>query len=91
MNRLPPAEKKALLERNIGAWNWTSIADVSYFVVGDQMQIAIPRTALELPDGRISLNFKWADNLQHPDDPMDLYVSGDTAPDGRLEFRYVAQ
>ena len=91
VNRLPPAEKKALLERNIGAWNWTSIADVSYFVVGDQMQIAIPRTALELPDGRISLNFKWADNLQHPDDPMDLYVSGDTAPDGRLEFRYVAQ
>ncbi|HEY1921371.1 MAG TPA: hypothetical protein VGG44_01290 [Tepidisphaeraceae bacterium] len=91
VNRLPPMAKRARLERNIGGWNWTSVADVDYRVAGDEMQVAIPRTALEQPDGKISLNFKWADNLQHPDDPMDFYVSGDTAPDGRLEFRYVTQ
>ncbi len=83
VNRLPPDEKTAHLERGIGAWNWTPVAEVSYRVAGDQLQIAIPRAALNLPDGRISLDFKWADNLQHPGDAMDFYVSGDTAPDGR--------
>jgi hypothetical protein len=91
VNRLPPAEKTAHLERNTGGWNWTGVAEVSYRVAGDQLQIEIPRAALGLPDGRVSLDFKWADNLQHPGDAMDFYVSGDTAPDGRLEFRYVAQ
>ncbi len=91
INRTPPGEKTAYLERNAGGWNWTSVADVNYLVEGDQLQIAIPRAALGLPDGPVSLDFKWADNLQHPDDPMDFFVSGDTAPDGRLEFRYIAQ
>jgi hypothetical protein len=90
VNRLPPTEKTAHLERNIGAWNWRSVSEVTYRVVGDQIQIAIPRTALGLADGRISLDFKWADNLQNPGDPMDFYVSGDTAPDGRLQFHYIA-
>jgi hypothetical protein len=91
VNRTPPGEKTAYLERNAGGWNWANVADVNYRVEGDQLLIAIPRAALGLPDGAISLDFKWADNLQHPDDPMDFFVSGDTAPDGRLEFRYIAQ
>jgi hypothetical protein len=39
----------------------------------------------------LTLDFKWADNLQQPGDVMDFYVSGDVAPQGRFKYRYVAE
>ena len=39
----------------------------------------------------LSLDFKWADNLQHPGDVMDFYTGGDVAPEGRFRYRYVAE
>ena len=33
---------------------------------------------------RTCFDFKWADNLQHPGDIMDFYISGDVAPDAGL-------
>jgi hypothetical protein len=38
--------------------------------------------------GELSLDFKWADDIQHPGDIMDFYVSGDVAPAGRFTHRY---
>ena len=58
-------------------------------------ELAIPRKALGLPAGKallpLSFDFKWADNLQRPGDPMDFYLSGDVAPDTRFKFRYSAR
>ena len=39
----------------------------------------------------VRLDFKWADNLQHPGDIMDFYLSGDVAPAARFNFRYVTR
>ena len=42
-----------------------------------------------LPAGdAVTLDFKWWDNPQKPGDIMDVYLSGDAAPDGRFNFRY---
>jgi hypothetical protein len=38
----------------------------------------------------VRIDFKWADNLQHPGDVMDFYKSGDVAPAGRFNYRYDA-
>jgi hypothetical protein len=38
--------------------------------------------------GAVKLDFKWADNLQHPGDIMDFYLDGTVAPEGRFNFRY---
>jgi hypothetical protein len=40
---------------------------------------------------KLSIDFKWADNFQHPGDLMDFYVSGDVAPEGRFMYRYAGQ
>jgi hypothetical protein len=46
---------------------------------------------LGLPESApsLSLDFKWADNIQRPGDIMDFYLSGDVAPEGRFRFRYI--
>lgn len=79
-----------MLEKNNGGWNWTKAGEVSYRVAGNEMQLAIARSALGLANGKadLSLDFKWVDNIQQPGDIIDFYVSGDVAPDGRLNFRY---
>jgi hypothetical protein len=70
---------------------WTKVAKVAYRVEGRELHLAIPRTSLGLPEETAAaFDFKWADNLQNADDPMDFYVSGDVAPEGRAKYRYVA-
>lgn len=62
-------------------------------VAGRELRPAIPPSALGLAEGAgpISVDFKWADNLQHPGDVMDFYTSGGVAPEGRFLYRYAAQ
>ena len=93
VNRTVVAEGKTWLEKNAGGWRWEKAATVSFRVKGNELQMAIPRTALRLPEGttRTCLDSKWADNLQHPGDIMDFYVSGDVAPDGRFMYRYMGE
>lgn len=93
VNRTSPGDKTAVLERNGGGFSWSKAADVEYRLVGDVMQIAVPRAALGLAEGAAALriDFKWLDNWQQPGDVMDWYCSGDAAPDGRFKYRYVAQ
>jgi hypothetical protein len=55
------------------------------------MHLKIPRVLLNIHKGApFSLDFKWADNLQNPNDIMDFYLSGDVAPVGRFNYRYRA-
>lgn len=77
------------LERNVGGWKWEKVAKVQLTVSGNELMLAVPRTALGLPEGEaIAFDFKWWDNPQKPGDIMDVYLSGDTAPDGRFNYRY---
>ena len=73
-------------------WRWEKVQRVSLRSEGRELHLAIPRKALGLPTGTnaLAVDFKWADNLQHPGDVMDFYSSGDVAPEGRFKFRYVA-
>jgi hypothetical protein len=80
------------LERNTGGWNWTRVAKAGYLRVGNELQLAIPRSALGLPrhSTRTAIDFKWVDNLRQPGEVADFYISGDVAPEGRFMFRYQA-
>lgn len=80
------------LEKNSGGWQWAKVAKVAWRISGHDLHLKIPRVALGLPaGGRVSLDFKWADNLQKPSDIMDFYLSGDVAPAGRFNYRYHAE
>ncbi len=79
------------LEQNTGGWNWKKIARVALKVQGNELMLAVPRGALALPaGGEMAFDFKWWDNPQDPGDIMDAYLSGDAAPEGRFNFRYIA-
>jgi len=77
------------LERNAGGWNWERVAQIEFKAVGNELMLAVPRSALGIaPGAALTLDFKWWDNPQKPGDITDTYVSGDTAPEGRFNFRY---
>jgi hypothetical protein len=91
VNRVADADGKFWLEKNLGGWQWQRVTPVELRVKDSELQLAIPRVALGLAadDSRLSFDFKWADNLQHPGDVMDFYLSGDVAPEGRFNYRYL--
>ena len=93
VNRTVEADGKTWLEQNQGGWEWKRIEALNFRVTGNELQLAIPRAALGLGKGttRFALDFKWADNLQKPGDVMDFFISGDVAPEGRFNYRYVGE
>ena len=93
LNREPGDKNSAWLEQSQGGWNWKRIAKIAMRAEGNELQLAIPRELLGLPETHkgFSIEFKWADNLRHAGVIMDFYTSGDVAPAGRFRFRYEGQ
>jgi len=92
VNRTVDANGNSWLEKNTGGWNWQKVCPVVVRVEATNLQLAIPRAALGLAGApKTALDFKWADNLQRLGDVMDFYLSGDVAPEGRFNYRYVAE
>jgi len=85
VNRIKPNEEKAVVEKNVGGWNWEKVGDADFKVSGNRLEMRIPRTVLQLP-GRIDMEFKWSDNMQEEENIMDFYLNGDVAPGGRFNF-----
>ncbi|MDO5114125.1 MAG: hypothetical protein Q4E67_07085, partial [Planctomycetia bacterium] len=85
--RQNPGEK-AVLEKSLGGWEWEKVAEVSYVVEENRLEIVIPRKCLGLEGRKIDLRFKWVDNSQNDGDILDFYQYGDAAPDGRFVYRY---
>lgn len=71
-----------------GKYEFAAVSSVSFTVNGNVMQLCIPRGALGIGEGPFSIRFKAADSIEHPEDIMDYYVSGDAAPMGRLAYTY---
>jgi hypothetical protein len=89
VNREAPDGEGAILEGSLGGWQWETVAKVGFKVVGNQMELAIPRDALGLDSAaRLDIELKWADNMQKDGDIMEFVLSGDAAPSGRFNYRY---
>ncbi len=90
VNRVVDGDNQSWLEQSDGSWQWQKKEPVRFRVQGNELHLAVPRSALGLARNGSgpSLDFKWADNLQRPGDVMDFYLSGDVAPEGRYNYRY---
>jgi len=70
-------------------WTWTTVrSDIAYTVTGNQLVLVIPRASLGLGADPVQFDFHWADNFQ-TNDIADFLVDGDSAPDGRFNYRYL--
>ena len=64
------------------------IDTAEYKLVGNVMQIRVPRKQVKLKTGTDKFYFKVADGINNPKDIMDYYVSGVSLPPGRLSYLY---
>ena len=88
INATPDGDGVTSVEKSTGGYNWQTVGGARYVVEGNKMQITVSRALLGLNGKKVSFNFKVADNVTEYDDIMDYYVTGDSAPIGRLAYAY---
>ncbi len=88
INRNPTSDGITSIEKSTGGYNWTETASAEYAVYGNVILYSIPLSSLGLTADNCYIKFKVTDNITKPDDIMDYYVSGDSAPIGRLSYSY---
>ena len=87
VNRSPNGNTTSV-ERSRGGYQWEKVADAQLRVYGNTMLLSVPLKALGLSADNCFVQLKVADNVQNPRDIMDYYVTGDSAPIGRLSYTY---
>jgi hypothetical protein len=76
------------VERCIGnSYRWGSPVDVQYRVSGNELELAIPRSVLDISKLPATIDFKWADNIQQTGQASDFTLNGDVAPNDRFNYR----
>jgi len=65
---------------------WETISEVEYQVEGNRMMVILPMSSVQGVLGSLNFEFKWSDNMQEDQNPLDWYVNGDVAPGGRFNF-----
>ena len=88
INRYPTVNGVTSVERICADGRKVLSGKASYSVSGDILRVTVPCGALGLEAGDVHFGFKVADNVADPDDIMEYFVSGDSAPIGRLSFDY---
>ena len=88
INRYPTVNGVTTVERICADGRKVLSGKATYSVSGDILRVTVPFGALGLEAGDVHFGFKVADNVADPDDIMEYYVSGDSAPIGRLSFDY---
>lgn len=90
VNRHTLNSTTTLLEASNRAGNWRYKAETHYRAIGNEIMFSIRRRDLDLENLRkpIRLHFKWADNYQQEDDPMEFTLNGDSAPNGCFNYLF---
>lgn len=78
------------LARSLGGWQWEDVQDINYRLSGNQMELAIPLTALGISgNSGYYIDFKWVDNAVSSGNIMECMSNGDSAPNSRFRYRYI--
>ncbi len=78
-------------QTTISRWNgkaWVSVGILPIRITGSEIELAIPLEKLKQSTKRLNLDFHWADNIQRLNQLTEFFVSGDSAPDRRFNYRY---
>ena len=67
---------------------WKSVTTAGLRYQGNRMEMAVPRTVLGLPEGPVTFDFHWADNMQALDNAIEFSLHGDSAPNRRFNYRF---
>lgn len=70
--------------------NWQPAGAATYKMAGDKLELRIPKSVVSskpIP----AFDFHWADNIQRWNTITEFFVSGDSAPDRRFNYRYTGR
>ena len=76
-------------DANTGGDHWVEEGEISYRYTGNQLELAIPKTLLNLGTDAFSFDYHWCDNPVGLKDPVSLCTSGDSAPNRRFNYRCI--
>jgi hypothetical protein len=82
---------KSATETTLKQWDgkaWGNETIVNYKLVGNEMVVSIPRTAVAMDKTTPEFYFKLADNPQQLNDITSFFTDGDVAPDRRFNFNF---
>jgi hypothetical protein len=82
-------DKTTTLKTTAGGWNWQDKAKIDYTVLGNEVEIGIPKTHLGISGPEFRFQFHWADNIQKENDILEFSRSGDSAPERRFNYQFV--
>ncbi len=77
----------ASVEVCTGGYTWQEIGKATIAYGENFITLQVPRSVVGL-ENSIKFEFKVTDNVTTPSDIMEYYVSGDSAPIGRLNYAY---
>ena len=66
---------------------WKTIGKVTLKMEGNRLMYSFPLKAIFGDKKGLDFEFKWSDNMQK-EDPMEWYIHGDVAPEGRFNYVY---
>ncbi len=79
------------VKHNLGGWRWEQCGEARYRVEGNQLMLAVPRALVGLDNRPAHFDFHWVDNLQRPGEIEDFFLSGDSAPPRRFDYRFLGE
>ena len=69
---------------------WFRIGRAALAVHGNELQLSVPRALIGQTNlQKTTFDFHWLDNATPSGDITDWWYNGDSAPDGRFNYRYV--
>lgn len=89
LNRTSPTSNSVTIEAfQNNSWNFKTIGTADYIIDNDTLIMSIPRALLGVSGSDLpQINFKWVDNVDINGDLMNLYSSGESAPNNRFTYR----
>ncbi len=87
----------ATIEKSLGGWNWQECGIADLNIYGNIMIVKVPLSSLGLTKENARIEFKVSDNVVRPSwyeeeygehNMMYHYITGDSAPIGRLNYTY---
>ncbi len=76
------------IQQNVDAqYRWQNPVAISCRAAGNQLELAVPRSAISAKTWPPTLDFKWADNSVQSGQAVDFTLNGDVAPNDRFSFR----
>ena len=79
---------KASIEKLTSNFTPTNVGECDISYLDNVIQYAIPLSLINRDDKNFEVGVKVCDNIQEKNDIQDYYVSGDSAPIGRLSYSY---